>query len=173
MWQRQTFYECADELEALSREFRRADSGEFPASAAEQHEVMLQTSERALEVLRSLSLAIRSEEDYGMTMTGGRVGLKKRMVSERAATQFIEEYRPPYTAHQDASALSLRQALNKIAHAHPTNTDYRAGASFHELLVCDSNGTEHSVTVISILDLCSAIKHLPDRLVSANVRNLA
>ncbi len=65
MWRRRTFHECASELEIVSQYFRNAYLRKSKLDQQSRDELLRETSERGIEILRILALSIRSEDDYG------------------------------------------------------------------------------------------------------------
>ncbi len=166
MWQRKTFHDCALELQQVSDLFRAAHS-------ARKQERMRELSIDGVEILRVLALAVRSEEDYGLIerATKQQVGILLRVTPPTAA--FLRAYQPPYTSTSEGEPLFVREALNKIAHADPSNADYRATDELHELLLSGTRRNETWIAVISIPALCQAIKLLPDRNIELEDRHVA
>jgi hypothetical protein len=155
MWQRRTFHECASELEQISNLFRNAH-------AIGDQLQMQALSKDGLELLRILALAVRSEQDHGLTdLATPTVGAL--LVSPGNPNSFLADYVPPYGSRNEGQDLNVRDALNKIAHADPRRAGYRASASVHELLLSGTLRGQHWIAVISVPDLCAAIRRLPDR----------
>lgn len=65
MWKRRTFHECAEELEALSQNFRDAYINQLELDQQSKDKILQETSTRGTEILRILALSIRSEQDFG------------------------------------------------------------------------------------------------------------
>lgn len=54
---------------------------------------MIEASQRGVEILRILALAIRAEQDYGLTSSApARVGARKKVAGIREAEEFIRAY---------------------------------------------------------------------------------
>ena len=159
MWERKTFHEYARELEQVSSLFRDAHT-------SNKQSEMQALSQEGVALLRILALGVRSEQDHGLTdKATPTVGVL--LVNPRDVVLFIASYAPPYSSRNEAGSrkLDLRGALNKIAHADPTRAEYRASTSIHELLLTGTHNHEPWVAVISIPELCAAVRRLPDRLV--------
>ena len=156
MWKRRTFHDCAHELLQISDRFRLAANGEFGINSTG---VMTETSVRGVEILRILSLSVRSEQDYGLT--DGRkldVGI---LVSDPDAIEITEAIRDRRVTVPN-KPLTLRDGLNKIAHADPTRSTYRLDPTDHVLVLISDRG-ERWIVELSIPKLCSAILQLKDR----------
>jgi hypothetical protein len=163
MWQRRTFHECAEELGAISEEFRSAFTNRFGWGRSKCDQALLDSSRRGVEVLRILALSIRSEQDFGLTDDNTNpVGALKLKATESEVLAAIREYRPPYDQLKDFRPLSLRQALNKVAHADPTRSGFFADRHTHDLILSGISQIDCWIAVISLIDLCCAIKSLPD-----------
>jgi hypothetical protein len=163
MWLRRTFHECAEELKAQSDFFRSAYFNRRNFSPAERESSMVSASERGVEVLRILALSIRADQDVGLTNNNpAAVGALRVDVTDDEITRTLTDYQPPYTQQRGSRPLTLRQALNKIAHANPQRTGFYVDANTHDLLIAGTNRGESWLAVISILDLCRVIKSLPD-----------
>ncbi|MEB3232489.1 MAG: hypothetical protein VKJ64_15880 [Leptolyngbyaceae bacterium] len=63
--------------------------------------------------------------------------------------------------------LGLREALNKIAHADPYKAVFFADEVIHELILFGNHGANPWIAIVSIADLCRAIKSLPDQSVQS------
>lgn len=163
MWERRTFHKCAEELSALSAEFRAAYANRGNFDQATRDGVLRDTSERGIEVLRILALSIRSDQDYGLTAnTSASVGAIRNSVTAEDARALVRGYRPPHSRLPGFVPLKLRHALNKVAHANPRGTSFFADADTHDLILTGEERGSTWVAVISIIDLCKVIKSLPD-----------
>lgn len=163
MWQRRTFHECASELSAISADFRAAYTNQFDWPSAKRERVMLETSERGVEVLRILALSIRADQDCGLTNDDPTtVGAWRSSVTDAEATAMIRDYGPPAIKQVGFEPLTLRQALNKIAHANPSRSGFYADGETHDLILSGMNLGRGWIAVISIIDLCRVIKSIPD-----------
>lgn len=163
MWQRRTFHECAEELNAQSQFFRNAYVNRLNFSATERKERMLSASERGVEVLRILALSIRADQDSGLTTNEPtRVGALRQRATDGEIGAILSGYKPPYNQQPGFEPLTLRAALNKIAHADPGRTGFYVDGDTHDLILSGTHRGDTWVAVISIIDLCRAIKSLPD-----------
>lgn len=163
MWQRRTFHECASELTAISEDFRSAHTNRFGWDQPKRDRVMLDTSTRGVEVLRILALSVRSDQDFGLTSDDPTpVGALRSKVTEAEVLAAIRDYRPPYGQQSGYKPLGLRQALNKIAHADPNRSGFFANNNTHDLILSGVNQGDAWIAVISLIDLCSVIKSIPD-----------
>lgn len=163
LWKRRTFHECATELEQVSRAFRVAHLGEGHASEAERQRTLDRTSIKGVEILRILALAIRSEQDYGtVPLESKPVGVALSDLSDDECDAIVEDYEGPHTKLGSGANLSIRDALNKIAHADGSKGGYFANLEEHDLLLCGTLRKKTWLAVVSIPTLCREIKALPD-----------
>jgi hypothetical protein len=163
MWQRRTFHECASELQSISADFRAAHTNRWQWEQSRKDQVMRDTSTRGVEVLRILALSIRSDQDYGLTpKRPDSVGAVREAATASEATAFIQSYRPPHRALTGFLPLRLRQALNKIAHAHPARCGFFADDHTHDLILTGEDRGMSWIAVVSLIDLCAVIQALPD-----------
>jgi len=124
---------------------------------------MRDSSIRGVEVLRILALSIRSDQDYGLTGDSvSYVGALLSDVAESGLADWIKNYRPPYSSIPGFAPLTLRQALNKIAHANPGKSGFFADATTHDLILAGEDRRKWWIAVISLIDLCAAVNALPD-----------
>lgn len=165
MWKRRTFYECADELKAISEDFRAAYTNKFSFGEEKRNQILQDTSKRGVEVLRILALSVRSEQDYQVIPKNKEiVGALKHTANENEIVGALEHYTPPYNNKDGFEPLLLREALNKIAHADPDKTSFFASESVHDLILCGKyvRGNNKWIAIISLIDFCNVIKSLPD-----------
>lgn len=121
------------------------------------------TSTRGVEILRILALSIRSDQDYGLTHAQADiVGAFRADAPSADAFAAVQTYRPPYTGLPGYTPLRLRQALNKVAHANPSQCGFFADERTHDLVLTGTERGRSWVAVVSIPDLCSVIESLPD-----------
>lgn len=178
MWQRATWHECADELDQICREFRDAYWGRrtgatggrrHPGDVAE----MRRTSKEGIQLLRALSTAIRSEQDFNLIPPGRAVvGALKSAGATPADAREAKGgsgyasvlMRPGY------APLHLREALNKIVHADPRTADFFVGAldHAHDLLLYGEHRGDAWFAAVSLLELIEVIRALPDAKVVAS-----
>jgi hypothetical protein len=82
-------------------------------------EILRDSSEKGVEILRVLALSIRPEQDYDEEFRRATqditVGALKRSASNNDVFDAIHSYRPPYSKQSGFEQLGLREALNKIA----------------------------------------------------------
>ncbi len=125
---------------------------------------MRETSIKGVQLLRALALAVRSEQDFGLVPNGiDIVGAFKKENAVPADAKQRLGYK--YMLKQNGyGPLSLRQALNKIAHADPQNADFYIAPrdQYHDLLLFGDDRGERWFAAISILQLVKAIHSLPD-----------
>ena len=164
MWNRRTFHECADELKAISDDFRAAYTNKVAIGEQQRNEILEGTSKRGVEILRILALSIRSEQDSGIIPAiDNTVGALKPSASDNDVFFTLNYYRPPYSDKSNFEPLGLRDALNKIAHANPKQTDFFANDSAHDLILCGQKNNNTWIAIISLIDLCRVIKSITDR----------
>lgn len=163
MWKRRTYHDCASELAAISEDFRSAHMDRHGWGRERCHRIMLDTSERGVEVLRVVALSVRSDQDYGLTNRDPTpVGALRQNGTPQDIIDTITGYRPPYSALNGFGPINLRQALNKIAHADPRHAGFFADGTTHDLILSGTERGNTWVAVISLLDLCRVIQVLPD-----------
>jgi hypothetical protein len=169
MWKRRTFHECAEELEMLSRDFRDAYTNKSRIDQQSREKILQESSEKGIEILRVLTLSIRSEQDFGsIPSIRTTVGALNRSTNTSEVSATLNNYRPPYSGKTGFEPLPLREALNKIAHADPYKAGFFADEIVHELILSGNHGANTWIAIVSIADLCCAIKSLPDQ----NVRSV-
>lgn len=164
MWKRRTFHECAEELEILSQGFRDAYASKSRLDRQSRENILQESSERGIEILRVLALSIRSEQDFGsLPSIRTTVGALNRSANTSEISATLNSYRPPYSEKAGFEPLPLREALNKIAHADPYKAGFFADEVVHELILSGNHGANTWIAIVSITDLCRAIKSLPDQ----------
>jgi hypothetical protein len=164
MWTRRTFHECAEELRVISDDFRAAYLNKFGRPRSDLDHVLVETSQRGVELLRILALSIRADQDYGLTNNDRvPVGAFMSSATQDEVSVMFSDYRPPYGKLRGSRALGLRQALNKIAHANPTRSHFFADEGTHDLILSGLDRGETWIAVISVIDLCRVIQSLPDK----------
>lgn len=171
MWKRATWHECADELSQVCQAFRNAYWGRRRGSGWPRHPddvaEMVETSKQGVQLLRALALAVRSEQDFDLVpVAAGVVGaLKSKGAMPSDAIQVKQLGGYAHMLGMDGyTPLSLRQALNKIAHANPQLSDYYVAPldRGHDLLLYGVNQGQSWFAAISMLELVKAIRALPD-----------
>jgi hypothetical protein len=168
MWKRRTFHECAEELEILSRDFRDAYTNKLRIDQQSREKILQESSEKGIEILRVLALSILSEQDFGsIPSIRTTVGALNRSANTSEVSATLSNYRPPYSEKVGFEPLLLREALNKIAHADPYKPGFFADEIIHELILSGSHGANTWIAIVSIADLCRAIKSLPDQSVQS------
>ncbi|MGD9614686.1 MAG: hypothetical protein AB7H90_02275 [Alphaproteobacteria bacterium] len=164
MWRRRTFHECAEELEIISEDFRRAYIADQYGSNPHNERILRDTSMRGVEILRILALAIRSEQDYGnVPKAASPVGAVQEDATDEDAIWFPQLYRPPYSKLTGFAPLEFRGALNKIAHANPQASTFFCNQEVHDLILTGENRRRKWIAIVSLIDLCATIKSLPDQ----------
>ena len=118
-------------------------------------EILRDSSEKGVEILRVLALSIRPEQDYDEEFRRATqditVGALKRSASNNDVFDAIHSYRPPYSKQSGFEQLGLREALNKIAHADPSQTGFFANDVFQDLVL--SGKDNRGKTWIAIITL--------------------
>jgi hypothetical protein len=164
MWKRRTFHECAEELEILSQEFRDAYVNQSKLARQSKAQILQESSERGVEILRVLALSIRSEQDFGaIPSIHTTVGALKRSASISEVSATLKNYQPPYIGRTGFEPLLFREALNKIAHTNPYKTGFFADNIAHDLILSGNHGANIWIAIVSLPDLCRVIKLLPDQ----------
>jgi hypothetical protein len=171
MWQRATWHECAEELAQISSRFQRCHWGGrtngvgWPRHPEDQRE-MEELSVEGVRLLRSLALAVRSEQDFGLIpQTSDVIGAIKNHGNWPDDVIALKRNGGFSGALQLGwRPFGLRQALNKIAHASPTRSDYHVGPmrGAHDLILSGEQNGSLWIAVLSILKLIDAIRLLPD-----------
>lgn len=124
---------------------------------------MRSTSERGVEVLRVLALSIRADQDVGLTdKRPTTVAALRPRATDPEMIATLRDYRPPYNQQIGFEPLGLRQALNKIAHADPRKSGFYADDQSHDLILTGNDHGHGWIALISLIDLCSVVKALPD-----------
>lgn len=162
MWKRDTFHHCAIELRDISEGFRRAFSVATLAERQHGNRDLLHYSREGVALLRSIALAVRSEQDYRILPGNRQIIGASLQPARRRFEDFNEEYRPPFQSQDGFRPLALRAGLNKIAHPDPMKTGYRVNDTIHEIIIGGTQGTEAWIAVISLPHLCDVITELPD-----------
>lgn len=155
MWMRDTWHNCASELEIISAQFREAHQQSDRAKMAD-------ASREGVALLRALALAVRSEQDFKLVPhTMATVGARKpKGASSSDASGFAGH--KACLARSGFKELPLRGALNCIAHADPRRGAFYATASVHDLLLFGERDKNQWCAAISIPKLVEAIRSLPD-----------
>jgi hypothetical protein len=129
---------------------------------------MVESSIEAVQLLRALALAVRSEQDFAAIPPAVAV-VVGALKSTGGGAADVEEAkrRRGYEALLGLAGfqpLMLREALNKIAHADPRAADYYVGPrdNAHDLLLTGSRGGHQWFAAVSVLQLIRAIHTLPD-----------
>ena len=158
-------------LDQVSQRFRRAflygRTNGVPPRHPDDEKEMEEASTRGVQILRALSLAVRSEQDFGLVPTSfDIVGAFKRKNAElKDANEVKHRFGHRNVLKLDGyGPLKLRQALNKIAHADPESAGFFVGPSdrTHELLLFGDERGNHWFAAISIPCIVDAIRSLPD-----------
>jgi hypothetical protein len=175
MWNRPTWHEYAEELDAVGRSFRRAyyrkrNKG-LPRHPEDEHG-MEETSKRGVQILRALALAVRSEQDFDLLPRNSNVVgvIKEENAVPSDATEVKQ--RGGYANMLEINGyhpLDLREALNKIAHADPQKADLYIGPMHraHDLLLYGTMKGKNWFAVISVLEIVKTVRSLPDAYIVA------
>jgi len=171
MWQRVTWHECASELKSVSEQFQdaywnRRYGGSYPRHP-EAERMLVDSSQRGVEILRSLALAIRSEQDFDMIPDNvSTVGLLK--TGEFSIEDILEiKMNGGFDGHTDKEGyanIRLRECLNKIAHASPNLSGFYVGSgkSGHDIILTGVNRRKNWLAIISLNRLIDAVVSLED-----------
>lgn len=166
MWERKNFRDCADELEQVSQIFRDAYLKRDTLEPNEREEAMKKASVNGRNLLDILALNIRRELDdttFELPDPKPIVGFIKsdKSVSGLEQEQIIKDYQRPIQGSNGYDFLDLRTALDKIAHARRNQAGFHADENSHEVILCGVRGKVPWIAVISILELCKAVRLLP------------
>lgn len=162
VWKRRTFHECAIELSSVSREFREAYL-DLSLDSKERELIMGRSSTRGNEILKVLALAIRNDQDAGLTnFDGTTVGGLLDDVDSQAVSSLLNAYKPPWNQQAGFKPIDIRNALNKIAHADPYDSGFYADEDHHDLLLTGKYQGKKWITIVSVPKLCDVIMTLPD-----------
>jgi len=116
MWLRRTFHECADELEMVSQSFRTAFTNSSRVDQQRRGEILQDSSEKGVEILRILALSIHPEQDYDAAFKNATqyitVGALKDSVSNKYIFEVINSYQPTYSKKPGFKQLRLRDTFN-------------------------------------------------------------
>jgi hypothetical protein len=166
VWKRARWHECASELAQVSLQFRRAYWGirskGWPRHPDDERE-MIETSVQGVQILRSLALAVRSEQDFDLiTQEQSIVGALKQKDAIRSDAMTTKQ-QGGYKSMLNAVGfcpLRLRQALNKIAHADPSNADFYVAPAdqAHDLLLFGEDRGSQWFAAVSILELIRVVE---------------
>lgn len=169
VWKRRSFHQCASELEQVSERFRKAELNIGFDDEASRLEELEKTSISGVEILRILALAVRNEQDYGHVPYGSdQVGSLSSDVTPNFYQEVISSYRPPCFPRSGFEALSLREALNKVAHLDLSKAGYYADLDDHDLILAGTYRGRNWVAILSVPKLCSEIKGLPDQPITSS-----
>lgn len=167
MWTRSTWHECANELDIVCSNFRRAYWGRRSKSwprHPEDIKEMEETSRQGVTILRSLALAVRSEQDFNLLPdVKSVVGvLIEQSVSPSELIKLKQSI--GHKLESKGKPLHLRQALNKIAHSNPQRSDFlvKPFDSAHFLFLFGEHRGQEWLAVISLFAFVEAIRSLPD-----------
>ncbi|SEH04604.1 hypothetical protein [Candidatus Venteria ishoeyi] len=132
--------------------------------------VLSDSSIKGVELLRMLALTIRSEQDnHQLREIETTIGAVKTGVQAENIKPFMDSYRPPYSALAEFNPLPFREGLNKIAHADGRATHFAVDEDNHDLILSGTRGVVCWLAILSLPELCRAIKILPDAQMPENV----
>lgn len=166
MWQRDTYHDCASELEQASDRFREAIVCRQAVDSQENTRELVSSSKDGADLLKILALSVRPEQDFGLLPHSNRqVGtLVSNANSNEIQSALTGSTTPPVVVPR-AEPLGLREALNKIAHMDPRpgKSSFAADHLRHEVVLTGEKGGRNWIAILDIPRLCEAIKALPDR----------
>lgn len=162
MWARDTFHNCAEELRQLSDCFRRAFATATPLERKRGNQNLLRYSNEGVVLLRSIALAVRSDQDYRLIPETKQIIGALLQPAHCRFEDYEASYCPPFRIQDGFRQLILREGLNKVAHLNPNKTGYRVSDRIHEIIIGGNQHGEDWIAVISILHLCDVIVGLPD-----------
>lgn len=128
---------------------------------------MQHCSTEGVKLLRSLALAVRSEQDFQLTKNPQTVvgAYKSKDISRSEATDVKRSHGYEGILREPGfTPMTLRQALNKIAHADPASADFYVAPSHasHDLLLYGEERGQQWFAAVSLLQLIAAVRALPD-----------
>ncbi len=174
MWKRDSWHACAAELDEVSLQFRnaywgRTHSGSWPRTS-EDEQMMEEASREGVKIMRSLALAVRSEQDFSLVPpVQGVVGITRVVGESKIDTTMLKQRSGFHGLKSDPNykSIGLRECLNKIAHAEPSTADFYVGAgnSDHDLILQGVQRSERWLAIVSIIELISVVRQLPDCLI--------
>ena len=131
--------------------------------SSERDRVMRETSKSGVDLLKTLAVSIRGDQDYGIIdYDPAPIGALRSRATPEDVAATLRDYRPPYDHLTGFTPLGLRQALNKIVHSRPTGNSFFADNETHDLILSGNDRGTTWLAVISLIDLCRIIKSLPD-----------
>ena len=166
MWQRDTYHNCAAELEQASDRFRKAFLGVAPLDPNERSQELERSSIDGVNILKILALSVRPEQDFGS------LPASRKQVGKLLCNPGTTEIQSALTAGQSppialpkSTPLELREALNKIAHMNPLpgKSSFAVDEQRHEVILTNEKDRSPWIAVLDIPALCNTIKALPDR----------
>jgi hypothetical protein len=162
MWKRDTFHNCAIELRDISHRFRRAFASATSEERRQGNSDLISYSREGVALLRSIALAVRSEQDYRLLPENKLVIGALLQPAQRPFDEFESGYQPPFEEQDGSRPLTLRAGLNKIAHPDPRRVGYRATNDIHEIIIGGRQRNEDWIAIISLPHLCQVVMDLPD-----------
>ncbi|MCC7452622.1 MAG: hypothetical protein IT222_00535 [Crocinitomix sp.] len=171
MWTRATWHECASELKSVSEQFQDAywnrRYGHTYPRHPEAEKMLVDSSQRGVEILRSLALAIRSEQDFDIIPDNlSTVGLLKTglfSIDDISQIKMNHGFNG-HSGKEGYANIRLRECLNKIAHANPNLSGFyvSAGTNDHDIILTGENRGRNWLAIISLNRLIDAVKSLQD-----------
>jgi len=162
-----TWHECAEELSSVSAEFRTAYLQSSHVSGRpgnpEADNIVRSSSMRGVELLRSLAVSLRNNEDFDLVQPNLKiVGLLKNENVAPIDMQLIKQDCgfSSKNGAQHFEGLNLRQALNKIAHANPNNSGVYVSpdSTEHDMILTGNHNRRDWIAVVSISRLIDAVR---------------
>ena len=165
MFSRDSYHDCANRLTTECKDFRLAfDRFQSGDRSAERN--MLRSSIEGYTTLRSIALSVRPETDYGYIKCDQQVvGRIIKGASEQEVALIIDNPDNPNIEESRFSDLTLRDALNKIAHASPreNQSGFSLANNDHRIILSGEGYGKSWVSITSLTTLTSIIRNLPDR----------
>lgn len=158
MWRRDTFKNCGDELEQLSKQFQELYLTREPTRQIEEE--LIEVSVKGRDLLDILALTIRRELDDRNIKLDKIVGFLKKKSSEKEQLEFVENFQQEKST-EGFKKLSLREACNKIAHTKVFKAHFYVGNDVHYQTLCGTNSGDDWIAVIDIFAFAKTVQALP------------
>lgn len=163
MLQRQTYHECAMELEDVCHRFCDAHLDKGTLTPALRGLILAAMEIRRNEIVHILAVSFRSDQDAGlMPRQTETVGALRLNVTDADAAAFTADYHPPHGSLQGCKPLQLGSALSRAAQHDLSHDGFYADEQTHDLIVGGTEGGAAWIAVVSLFDLCRVIMALPD-----------
>ena len=164
MFTRDTFHSCAQKLSTESAQFRTAYE-ENEAGDATAMTRMQNSSLEGYSTLRAIALSVRPEADYGLIPDDRQVVGK--LIKNADPSDVAALISNPDSAPIDQSRfepLTLRDSLNKIAHANPGSgkSGFSLTEDDHRIILSGEWNGSFWVSIASLYLIIEVLNNLPD-----------